>query len=79
MENKFSDELIERIQKYWKKRFSKEILQQDKKVSGDKVTMIMLLAPGHLGFVKLTMNADLQRSLWSACEQLGLMDTVAIS
>lgn len=54
-------------------------LQQDKKVSGDKVTMIMLLAPGHLGFVKLTMNADLQRSLWSACEQLGLMDTVAIS
>lgn len=53
-------------------------LQQDKKVSGDQVTLIMLFAPGHLGFVKLTMNADLQQTLWKACDQLGLIDTFAM-
>lgn len=49
-------------------------LQQDKKVSGDQVTMIMLMAPGYLGFVKLTMNADLQQCLWKACDHLGIID-----
>ena len=51
-------------------------LQQDKKVSGDHVTMIMLFAPGHLGFVKLKMNADLQQRLWQACDHLGLIEMV---
>lgn len=38
-------------------------LQQDKKVSGDTVTLIMLHAPGHLGFMAVTMDAALERRL----------------
>lgn len=38
-------------------------LQQDKKVSGDSVTLIMLHAPGHLGFVAVTMDKNLEQRL----------------
>ncbi len=52
-------------------------LQQDKKVSGDKVTMIMLFAPGHLGFVKMTMNDELKQDLWRVCDHMGILELPA--
>lgn len=49
-------------------------LQQDKKVAGDKITMIMLLEPGYLGFVKLSMNDELKHRLLKVCDQLGIIN-----
>lgn len=49
-------------------------LQQDKKVSGDKVMLIMLYAPGQLGFVQCTMDESLKQRLHRACNQLGQVD-----
>lgn len=40
-------------------------LQQDKKVSGDSVTLIMLHAPGHLGFVAVKMDNYLEQKIQS--------------
>jgi 3-dehydroquinate synthase len=40
-------------------------LQQDKKVSGDSVTLIMLHAPGHLGFVAVKMDNCLEQKIQS--------------
>ena len=40
-------------------------LQQDKKVSGDKVTLVMLHAPGHLGFVAVKMDNHLEKKIKS--------------
>jgi 3-dehydroquinate synthase len=47
-------------------------LQQDKKVAGNTVTLIMLHAPGHLGFVKTIMDEHLQQRLQKACQQFEL-------
>ena len=49
-------------------------LQQDKKVSGDKVTLIMLYAPGHLGFVQCAMDEVLKKRLYRICCHLGSVD-----
>lgn len=49
-------------------------LQQDKKVSGDKVTLIMLYAPGQLGFVQCVMDDDLKQRLHRVCCHLGAFD-----
>ncbi len=38
-------------------------LRQDKKVAGDSVTLIMLHKPGHLGFVKVKIDAGLEQNL----------------
>ncbi|MCR9191805.1 MAG: 3-dehydroquinate synthase [Gammaproteobacteria bacterium] len=38
-------------------------LKQDKKVSGDKITLILLVAPGQLGFVKMPMDGVLEQQL----------------
>lgn len=47
-------------------------LQQDKKVAGNTVTLILLLAPGHLSFVKMVMDEQLQQRLNKARQQLAI-------
>lgn len=44
-------------------------LQQDKKVAGDTVTLIMLHAPGHLRFMPVKMNAELEQRLQGILER----------
>ncbi|PJD93189.1 MAG: hypothetical protein CK424_03095 [Legionella sp.] len=55
---------------------TKEIMQrlkQDKKVSGDQVTFVMLKQAGGLAFVKVTMNEDLENQMSRILGQFSLM------
>jgi 3-dehydroquinate synthase len=52
-------------------------LQQDKKVSGNHVTMVMLNSPGCMSFVNQPMTPALQQLIASSLGHLGLVTTTA--